>query len=322
MRHPADTNGDGVISPEERAAWLAANPGKDFGSGWDHSGGGNGFKTPWGTVHSPNLTSDPTADAQRANLNSQGAAAGSFADQGQQGYGAMTQESQQARDYLRDLASGKNSVSAEQLRQANQQTMSAQRSMAASASPQNGPMAALAAMQNMNRASMGLAGQQATAGLAERNAAQQGLADMILKQRQQDAQVALDSRGNAISGYGGVKPAGSTLDKWAGPTVGGLGAIAKFSDKRLKHEIDDGDDDANATLKGLRAFTYKYKDKSLGKDRELGIMAQDLEKAGLKHTIIETPRGKAVHGGALATANTAMLAALEKRVARVEKGSK
>jgi hypothetical protein len=320
IHHPADTNGDGVISPEERAAWLAANPGKDFGSGWVHDGSGNGFKTPFGTIRSPNLTGDPTADKQRADLNAQGAAAGSFADQGQQGYGAMTQESQQARDYLRDLASGKNSVSAEQLRQANQQTMSAQRSMAASASPQNGPMAALAAMQNMNRASMGLAGQQATAGLAERNAAQQALADMILKQRQQDAQVALDSRGNAISGYGGVKPAGSTLDKWAAPATGGLAAFAKFSDKRLKHEIDDGDDDANATLKGLRAFTYKYKDKSLGKDRELGIMAQDLEKAGLKHTIIETPRGKAVHGGALATANTAMLAALEKRVSKMEGG--
>jgi hypothetical protein len=319
MGHPADTNGDGVISPEERAAWLAANPGKTFESGWQN-GGGNGLKTPWGTVHAPNLTGDPTADAQRANLNAQGGAASGFADQGQQGYGAMTEEAKQARDYLRALASGQNSVSAEQLRQGNQQTLSAQRSMAASASPQNGPMAALAAAQNMNRASMGLAGQQAVAGLAERNAAQQGLADMILKQRQQDAQVALDSRGNAISGYGGAKPAGSTLDKYGNVVVGTLGAIAKFSDKRLKHEINDGDDDANATLKGLRAFTYKYKDKALGKDRELGVMAQDLENAGLKHTIIETPRGKAVHGGALATANTAMLAALEKRVSKMEGG--
>lgn len=255
---------------------------------------------------------------QRNNLNTQGAAASGFANEAQANYGALTQESKQARDYLRDLASGKNSLSAEQLRQGNQQTMSAQRSMAASASPQNGPMMALAAAQNMNRASMGLAGQQAMAGIAERQAAQQGLANMISQERGQDVNAALGSRGNAIQGYGGMKPDGSFMDKYGGMIVGGLGAAAKFSDERLKEDIDDGDVDASKALKGLRAYTYKYRDKGLGKKRELGIMAQDLEKAGLKHTIIETPRGKAVHGAALSTANTAMLAALEKRVSKME----
>jgi uncharacterized phage infection (PIP) family protein YhgE len=96
-----------------------------------------------------------TAIDKRNALNDTGAASNAFANTGEKGYGAMTAEAQQSRDYLRDLASGKNSVSAEQLRQGNQQTLSAQRSMAASASPQNGPMASLAAMQNMNRASMG-----------------------------------------------------------------------------------------------------------------------------------------------------------------------
>lgn len=316
--HEADTNNDGIVTPEEKAAWLAANPGKTFAQGWTGLGSGNGMKTPFGGIGSP--TADPTADAKRNALNQQGAAAGSFADQSQQNYGALTQEAQQARDYLRDLASGKNSLSAEQLRQGNQQTLSAQRSMAASASPQNAPMATLAAMQNMNRASMGLSGQQAMAGIAERQAAAQGLNNAILGARGQDSQTALGSRGNAISGYGGVTPQGSWLDHYGGAIVGGLAAGAKFSDKRLKEDIDDGEVDASKALQGLRAYTYKYKDKKLGKDRELGIMAQDLEKAGLKHTIIETPRGKAVHGAALATANTAMLAALEKRISKIEGG--
>jgi hypothetical protein len=287
---------------------------------------GNGLKTPWGTIHWSDITGkfhsatkDPTADAQRANLNQQGQAASGFADQGQQGYGAMTQESQQARDYLRKIASGQESLSGEQLRQGLALNMSAQRSMAASAAPQNQAMAARTAMMNMGRLGAGMSGQAATAGIQEREAAQQGLANMIMQQRGQDMQVALGSRGNAINGYGGVKPEGSWLDKWAGPIGGGLGAAAKFSDRRLKQDIDDGDIDASKALKGLRAYTYKYRDSKLGKRRELGIMAQDLEKAGLKHTIIETPRGKAVHGGALATANTAMLAALEKRVSKMEK---
>lgn len=319
FRHEADTNGDGIVTPEEKAAWQAANPGKTFAQGWTGSGG-NGLKTPWGNINPGSPTRDPTADAKRAALNQQAGAAGSFADQAQQNYGAMTEESKQARDYLRRLASGDESISAEQLRQSNQQTLSAQRSMAASASPQNGPMAALAAMQNMNRASMGLSGQQAMAGIAERQAAQQGLANMIMQERGQDAQTAVGSRGNAINGYGGVAPAGSWLDRYGNAVAGGLGAFAKFSDKRLKEDIDDGDEDASKALKGLRAYTYKYKDRELGKRRELGVMAQDLEKAGLKHTIIETPRGKAVHGAALATANTAMLAALEKRVGKLEGG--
>ncbi len=312
----ADYNKDGTVDPEETRRWqeeLARQK------------GGNGFKTPWGTIHGGlgSLTEESeSAKAQRAALNQQGASASGFADLGQQGYGQMTQESQQARDYLRRLASGQDSVSAEQLRQGMQQGINAQRSMAASASPANAPMAARNAAMNMGRLGSGLAGQQAVAGLQERQAAQQGLANLIMQQRGQDLQAALGSRQNAISGYGGVRPEGSWMDKWANPLTGGLGAGAKLSDERLKEDIEDGDSEANKAMKGLRAFTYKYRDRNLGKDRELGVMAQGLEEAGLKHTIIETPRGKAVHGAALSTANTAMLSALERRVAKIEGGKK
>lgn len=262
-----------------------------------------------------------SAKQQRAMLEQQGAAAGAFAGVGEQGYGAMTAEAQQARDYLRKLASGEQSVSAEQLRQGLQQNLAGQRSFAASAAPQNQAMAARTAAMNMGRMGTGLAGQQAVAGLQERQQANQLLNQVISQQRGQDLQAALGSRQNAISGYGGYKPEASTLEKWANPVAGALGAGAKFSDRRLKEDIEDGDADANEAMKGLRAFTYRYKDKKLsttGGKSELGIMAQDLEKAGLKHTIIETPRGKAVHGASLATANTAMLSALEKRVAQIE----
>lgn len=181
-------------------------------------------------------------------------------------------------------------------------------------------MAARTAMMNNARLGAGMSGAASLAGIQERNAAQQALNQSILQQRGQDSQVALGSRQNAVNAYGGVDPAQSFLSQYSNQITGGLGALAKFSDKRLKEDIEDGSDEANRAMKGLRAFTYKYKDQRLGKDRELGILAQDLERAGLKHTIIETPRGKAVHGAALATANTSMLSALEKRVAKIEGG--
>jgi hypothetical protein len=259
-----------------------------------------------------------SAQQKRADLNQQGQAAGGFAGVGEAGFGAMTAEGQQERDYLRRLASGQDSVSAEQLRQGLQQNLAAQRSMAASASPQNSAMAARTAAMQMGRMGTGLAGQQALAGLQERQMAHQGLANMISQERQQDLSAALGSRQNAIAGYGGVTAEQSALEKWANPVAGALGAAAKFSDKRLKEDIDDGDSDANRAVDGLRAYTYKYKDKKLGKDKELGILAQELESAGLKHTVIDTPRGKAVHGAALATANTAMISALGRRIGKLE----
>jgi hypothetical protein len=259
---------------------------------------------------------------KRNDLNEQGQAAGNFAGQGEWNYGALTNEATAARDQLRRLAEGKDSVSAEQLRQGMQQNVNAQRSMAASAAPQNSAMAARNAAVQMGRAGAGLAGQQAVAGLQERQNASQLYNQMLLQQRGQDLQAALGSRQNAISGYGGTTPEQSGIEKWANPVAGFLGGAAKFSDKRLKEDIEDGDADANKAMKGLRAFTYKYRDKknsTVGGKSELGIMAQDLEKAGLKHTVIETPRGKAVHGASLATANTAMLSALERRISKMEK---
>lgn len=257
-------------------------------------------------------------DANRQLIQGTGSAANGFAGQGEAGYGAMTAEADQARDGLRRIATGQQSYSGEALRQGLQQNQAAQRSMAASASPQNAPGAARTAMNNSARLGAGMSGAAALAGIKERDAAQQAYMNSILQQRQQDSGVALGSRQNAVNAYGGVPAAQSFLDKYGNAIVGGAGALAKFSDKRLKEDIEDGDSEANRAMKGLRAFTYRYKDKELGKDREVGIMAQDLEKAGLKHTIIETPRGKAVHGGALATANTAMLSALERRVASIE----
>lgn len=103
---------------------------------------------------------------------------------------------------LQGLASGQNSVSAEQLRQGNQQAMSQQQSLAAGASPNNSAMAARNAAMNMGRLNYGLSGQQAVAGLQERQNAQQALAGLQIGQSGQNMQGAIGGYGAANQGYG------------------------------------------------------------------------------------------------------------------------
>jgi hypothetical protein len=267
------------------------------------------------------LTSEPAAaTAQRANLDNQGGMASVFGDEGQANYGAMTAEAKAARDQLAKYASGQQSVSREMLRQGLQQNMSQQRSMAASSSPQNAPMAALMAAQNMGRAGVGMSGQAAIAGMQERQGAANALQNAILQQRQQDMQVALGSRGNAINAFGNIQPGKSTLEQYMPVINAGVGAASlAASDRRLKKDIGDGSKDVSKAIEGLKAYSYKYKDEKHGKGKRVGIMAQDLEKAGLKHAVVNTPEGKMVHGAHLATANTAMIAELGKRLSKIEK---
>lgn len=180
----------------------------------------------YGKVKEAGAESKSTTD-QRDNLSATGAASNAFANQGQQGYGAMTAEAQASRDYLRQLASGQHSVAAEQLRQGQQQNLAAQRSMAASASPQNSAMAARTAAMQMGRIGMGMSGQAAVAGLQERQQAQKALSDMILGQRQQDLQASLGGRQTAVGAYGGITPEKSWLEKYGGSIAAGAGLAAK-----------------------------------------------------------------------------------------------
>ncbi|MGE5802943.1 MAG: hypothetical protein ACM358_11875 [Gemmatimonadota bacterium] len=167
---------------------------------------------------------DPGADAERmrkAMLAQQAGAAGGFADTAQQGYGQLGGEAAAQRDYLGRLSRGEDSVSAEQLRQSLQQNQAAQMSMAASASPQNAASTARLAAILASRQASGMSGAAAIAGLQERQAAHQALANMIMQQRGQDLNAALGSRQTAVSGYGAGmqgQPEKSWLEKY-GPVI-------------------------------------------------------------------------------------------------------
>lgn len=286
---------------------------------WDTVG--NVVKAPWDAI-----TGDPGADAEakrKQALYGQAGAAGNFA-QAQQGQFRANQAQQQQNIYgLQQYANGNQSVSAEQLRQATANNQAQQMSMAAAAggTPNAAAAARTAAIQS-SRLGAGLAGQQAVAGIQERQSAQTGLANALSSYGNQALSATQGARGQAIQGYGAQdsgQPQQSWLSKY-GPSI--LGAAAVASDRKLKTKIEEADDDATDMLDGLKAYTYRYKDEDkFGAGERLGIMAQDLEKAGLGHTVMDTPSGKMVNTAQLTTSNTAMLAAINKRLKKLESAS-
>jgi hypothetical protein len=268
------------------------------------------------------IFADPGAEQEkqrRALLYAQAAGAGNFADRGEFGVGQLGAQGQMNIAGLQRLANGQDSIAAEQLRQGLAQNQAAQQSMAAGASPNNAASAARTAAIQMGRQGAALSGQQALAGLQERAQAQGQLASAIQGLRGQDLQAALQGRQTAIAGYGGyntaMTPEKSNIEKYGPMVQGFLGAI---SDRRAKTGIRDGEIDAAKALAGLKAYSFKYKDEANGKGRRVGIVAQDLEKAGLKHAVIDTPAGKMVHGGHLATSLAAMMPVISKRLDRLE----
>jgi hypothetical protein len=270
------------------------------------------------------LTSSPgeAEEAKRKKLLVyQAGAASKFANQSQGGYNTLGGLGTDALARLQAQANGANSVSAEQLRQGIAQGIAAQRSMAAGAAPQNAAAAARTAAIQSARLSSGLAGQQALAGLQERNQAQQAYGSLLQGLRGQDLQAALGSRQNALTGYSANntgQPEKSDLEKLAPIVQAGTSLIA--SDRRAKTDIKDGSKAAESALRGLGAYVFKYKDEAKhGKGVRPGIMTDDLKRAGLGHAVVKGADGtEMVHGGHLATSIAAMLPGIHKRVSKLE----
>lgn len=233
----------------------------------------------------------------------------------QTGLDQYNQGLNQQMGYLQNTMNGGNSVSAEQLRQGLGQQLAQQQSMAAGASPQNAAMAARTAANNMQRASYGMAGQQALAGIQERNQAAQTLGGELLNARGQNISGANQAYGTATQGAS--VPVGTPQQSFwaqAAPVLNagaaGIGIAATKSDERAKKDIKPAGKKVGAILDAINAVSYKYKDPKDGKGEQFGLTAQALEKAGLKSAVIDTPNGKYVHSGKAALAALAAVAEL------------
>jgi hypothetical protein len=262
-----------------------------------------------------------------------GQQAGAFSQQGQQNYNQLTMEGRAARQRLADLASGKNSISAEQLRQGLQQNMAGQMAMAGAARPGNAAMAARTASMNAGAMGSGLAGQQAMAGIAERNAATMGLNQAIQGMRSQDLQAAQGSLGQAIGAEQGIhgiasadlnaaNAATKAEERAQWDRMEKLGTVI-LSDRTQKTAIADGGKDADDFIASLRSYSFKYKNAKNGQGDRVGIMAQDLEKtkAG-RMAVLNTREGKKVDTAHLSGALAAATARLGERLDALEKNKK
>lgn len=269
------------------------------------------------------LTKSPDADieAQRKRLlQRQAAAAGGFADTTQGSYTSLGRQGNGALAALARQASGQDSVSAEQLRQGIQQGVAAQRSFAAGAAPANAAQAARTAAIQAGRLTSGLAGQQALAGLQERNQAQGQYAQLLQALRGQDLQATQGARGQAIQGYSAGNagtPAPSLVQQYAPLVQAGASLATALSDERTKKNIAPGSGEAAAAIDQLAAAgpkTFRYRDPKDGRGQYLGTTTADLKRAGLGQAVVPTPRGEAVDAAQLALGNTALIAELARRV--------
>ena len=96
---------------------------------------------------------------------------------------------------LMGQAQGRNSLSAEQLRQGQMSNVAQQQALAASAAPGQQSTALRMAMGNAARQGYGMSGQAAMAGIAERNAAAQSLGGVLSGARAQDQGLATFNAG-------------------------------------------------------------------------------------------------------------------------------
>ena len=102
--------------------------------------------------------------------------------------------------------------------------------------------------------------------------------------------------------------------------IGGM-ALGAFSDKDLKEDIKSGDSEAKAMLDAISAKTYEYKNKDHGDGKQLGPIAQDLEKSEVgKSFVKDTSEGKMIDYGKGFNALLASQAALNKRLKDLERG--
>jgi hypothetical protein len=176
--------------------WRSDNPG-GLESGMTSGGIGQGMSLDRAARAREFRDVDPSGD-----LRGQAGLAGAFADRGEAGFGRRGGQADQTADYLGRVMRGEESVSREQLRQGLGQNVAAQQAMAAGARPGNAAMAARTAAMQAGRLGAGLSGQQAMAGIAERQAAAGQLGGLQTALRQQDLQAALGGRGLGLQGLG------------------------------------------------------------------------------------------------------------------------
>lgn len=124
--------------------------------------------------------------------------------------------------------------------------------------------------------------------------------------------------GNRMSAEAGVSSANARAQaQREGAVIGTLGTLgaAVFSDRKLKTNIQNSDDEIESFLGKLTANKYLYKNPSMGAGEKYGPMAQDLEKSEIGDgAVIESNQGKMVDYDELMPAMLSSLGFLNRKL--------
>lgn len=125
-----------------------------------------------------------------------------------------------------------------------------------------------------------------------------------------DAGSALGGAGALLQGIGALRGTGGA----AGSTAGGASSF--FSDERLKEDVEELD--SEDVLRAIRSVRFRYTDPAHGEGEQIGLFAQDLQKAGLGFAVEPDPQSGflQVHSGKLAAAALALTADMSRRLER------
>lgn len=110
----------------------------------------------------------------------------------------------------------------------------------------------------------------------------------------------------------GFQQAGQGVQNLIGTT---LGAAAAFSDEEVKDDVADFD--PSAFLDDLTSVKYRYKNPKMGEGKQVGVMAQDIEKE-VPQMVHDTPDGKIVDYNKAGGPILASMASLHERLKKLE----
>ncbi|NJO18787.1 MAG: hypothetical protein HC838_00185 [Spirulinaceae cyanobacterium RM2_2_10] len=110
----------------------------------------------------------------------------------------------------------------------------------------------------------------------------------------------------------GFQDAGKTFQNYIGT---GVSAAAAFSDEEVKEDVQDFD--PSDFLDNLTSVKYRYKNPKMGEGKQVGVMAQDIEKE-VPQMIHDTPEGKIVDYNKAGGPILASMASLHDRLKKLE----
>lgn len=99
----------------------------------------------------------------------------------------------------------------------------------------------------------------------------------------------LGSLYGAVGGTGGLASGAGAVAGGVGSALSLLLPFLALSDARAKTEIQDAE--PSEILDKIRAYRFKYLDPAHGEGEQIGILAQELQEAGLGSAVIEGPDG-------------------------------